>query len=240
MGAPVGGHGPVATKKRPRASIAAMRTYYDHERAYQMIVAVDGRGWDDLPTLPDQECDSYAALDDFLASPLAVPGDALDLGCGGGQASMRLAALGYRTVGIDFAPTAIDLARRNAPALRFEAGDCLALELPAASFDLAVDNHVLHCIIGADRARFLREIARVLRPGGLLFSETMSREGTIDWDHFGFDPTTYISKHGNRYLVGEAELDGELAAAGFEIVARRTRPNLDQPIGHNLVRVARR
>ncbi len=54
-------------------------------------------------------------------------------------------------------------------------GNCLALELPAASFDLAVDNHVLHCIVGADRARFLREVARVLRPGGLFFSDTMSR-----------------------------------------------------------------
>ena len=217
-----------------------MRTYYDHERAYRMIAEVGGRGWDDLPTLPDQQCDSYEALGEFLASPFAVPGDALDLGCGGGQVSMKLAALGYRTVGVDFAPTAIELARRNAPELRFEVGDCLALELPAASFDLAIDNHVLHCIIGDDRARFLREIARVLRPGGLLFSDTMSREGPVDWDTFGFDPTTHISKHGNRYLVGEAELDDELAAAGFEIVFRETRPNLEHAIGHGLVRVARR
>jgi len=43
MDARVGGHGPDVTKNRHRASIATMRTYYDHERAYQMIVAVDGR-----------------------------------------------------------------------------------------------------------------------------------------------------------------------------------------------------
>ena len=205
-----------------------------------MIVETGGTGWDDLPTLPQPQTESYLALDEFLASPFAVPGDALDLGCGGGQVSIKLAACDYHTVGVDFAPTAIELARRNAPELQFLVGDCLSLELPAASFDLAVDNHALHCIIGTDRAVFLSEVARVVRPGGLLFTDTMSREGDIDFDVFGFDPTTFISKHGNRYLVGEAELDAELAAAGFEIVFRQTRPHLDEPIGHGLVRVARR
>lgn len=217
-----------------------MRTYYDHERAYRMISDAGGAGWDDLQPLADRPIDSYLALDAFLASALAAPGDALDLGCGGGQASMRLAASGHRVVGVDFAPTAIDLARRNAPELRFLVGDCLALDLPDASFDLAVDNHVLHCILGADRARFLTEVARVLRPDGLLFSECMSREGTVDFERFGFDPTTFVSKRGNRYLVGEAELDAELAAAGFDIVVRQRRPDLELPIGDHLARVARR
>jgi SAM-dependent methyltransferase len=217
-----------------------MRTYYDHERAYRMIVDVGGTGWDDLPTLAQGHGESYLAIDAFLASPFAVPGRALDLGCGGGQVSIKLAAHGYRTTGVDFAPTAIELARRNAPELEFVVGDCLALELSAASFDLVVDNHVLHCIIGDDRARFLREIARVLRPGGVLFSDTMSREGTPDFDKLGFDPTTFISKHHNRYLVGEGELDAELASAGFEVVVRGTRPDPDPTIGHSLARVARR
>jgi SAM-dependent methyltransferase len=205
-----------------------------------MISDAGGAGWDDLQPPSDRPIESYLALDAFLASPLAAPGDALDLGCGGGQASMRLAASGHRVVGVDFAPTAIELARRNAPELRFLVGDCLALDLPDASFDLAVDNHVLHCILGADRARFLTEVARVLRPGGLLFSECMSREGTVDFERFGFDPTTFVSKHGNRYLVGEAELDAELAAAGFDIVVRQRRPDLELPIGEHLIRVARK
>lgn len=205
-----------------------------------MIVDVGGAGWDDLPTLLGPPRDSYAALDAFLASPFAVRGDALDLGCGGGQASIKLAAAGFRVVGVDFAPTAIELARRNAPELQFVVGDCLALELDAARFDLAVDNHVLHCMLGADRARFLREVARVIRPGGVLFSETMSREGTVDFAAYDFDPTTYVSKHGNRYLVGEIELDIELAGAGFEIMSREARRDPDHVIGDNLVRVARR
>src|SRR5688500_526445 len=101
-----------------------------------MIAEAGGTGWDDLPTSPGPQTESYLALDAFLASPFAVAGDALDLGCGGGQASIKLAACGYRVVGVDFAPTAIELARRNAPELQFVVGDCLALALPAASFDL--------------------------------------------------------------------------------------------------------
>ena len=68
----------------------------------------------------------------------------------------------------------------------------------------------------------------------------MSREGTVDFDKLGFDPTTFVSKRNNRYLVGETELDAELAATGFEIVFRQARPDLDPTIGHSLVRVARR
>jgi SAM-dependent methyltransferase len=136
---------------------------------------------------------------------------------------MRLAVRGYRVVGVDFAPSAIELARRNASELTFVVGDSLALDLPTASFDLAVGNLVLDCILGADRARFLREVARAVRPGGLLFSDTMSREGYVDFDRHQLEPTTFVSKGGNRYLVGAHELDAELAAAGFEILVREAR-----------------
>ena len=73
-----------------------------------------------------------------------------------------------------------------------------------ASCDLAVDNHVLHCIICDDRARFLLEVARVLRPGGLLFSESMSREGPVDFEQLGFDPNrlSYFYSGLNQKLVG--------------------------------------
>lgn len=217
-----------------------MPPYYDHERAYRRIAEAGGAGWDDLPTSHGPQIGGYDAIDGFLASPHARPGDALDLGCGGGQVSIKLAAHGYRVVGVDFDPTAIDLARRNAPALEFVVGDCLALPLPAATFDLAVDNHTLHCLIGIDRGRFLREVARVLRPGGLLFSESMSREGDVDFDAFGFDPTTFVSRNGNRYLVGATELDAELADAGFEILVAHARPDLELAMGHHLSRIARR
>jgi 2-polyprenyl-3-methyl-5-hydroxy-6-metoxy-1,4-benzoquinol methylase len=102
--------------------------YYDHERGYRAIRDRGGTGWDDCPGLLSTSTDSYAALDAFLTSGLAPPpGDALELGCGGGQASLRLAARGHRVTGIDFSPTAIELARGNAAkagvAVSFLVGD---------------------------------------------------------------------------------------------------------------------
>jgi len=152
----------------------------------------------------------------------------------------RLASRGYDVIGVDFSPTAIELARaQSIEHAAFEVGDCLALAFADGAFDLAIDNHVLHCLLGHDRARFLAETARVLRPGGLLFSETMSREGDLDPAALNIDPATFISRNGNRYWTTRAELDGELARAGFEI-SFRADEQAGPGEGCNLVTYARR
>jgi SAM-dependent methyltransferase len=212
--------------------------YYDHETAYRQIAERGGKGWDDLPGQAPNSEESYLALRKFLDSPLAPPpGGALDLGCGGGQASMLLAARGHRVTGVEYSATAVELARKNAPAIRFVRGDCTALELPSESFDLAIDNHVLHCMVGPDRQRFAAEVARVLRPGGIFFSDTMSREGRFRPDAIGCDPKTFIATSGRRYWTSAKELDELLGLAGFEILFRCSRTD---EWGDTLERVARR
>lgn len=221
------------------------RTSYDHEPAYRRIAARGGRGWDDLhPDRPDQG--SYRSLEAFLAGePPPPPGArALDLGCGGGQAALRLARAGYAVTGVDFSQTAIELARRNAAeagvAATFLVGDCLTLEqVAAASVDLAIDNHVLHCLVAAeDRAAFLRAVRRVLRPGGRLWSETMSREGPFRPEAVDADPATGVARNGTRIWVSAARLDGELAAAGLRVVRRVVTPADAETGGCDLVTLA--
>jgi len=225
------------------------RTYYDHEKVYRQITAKGGLGWNDLSGALDS--DSYDSIHAFLDSPFASQLKAnrsvLELGCGGGQVAMMFARRGCVTHGLDFSPTAISLAKSNADQaglmIDFKEGDCLTLKDYAdASFDLVVDNHVWHCIVGReDRAAFLKAAFRVLKPGGLLFSETMTREGSFSPSVVNADPETFIARNKSRYWVAREEALEELKLAGFEIVYERIKSQAATPgVGDLLVIYGRR
>jgi ubiquinone/menaquinone biosynthesis C-methylase UbiE len=90
----------------------------------------------------------------------------IDLACGPGNLTRRLAALVVpdgEVIGVDLAPGMIALARRAAiPNARFEVMDIEQLSFPDASFDAAVCGHGLQ--FAPDLGRALREARRVLRP----------------------------------------------------------------------------
>jgi arsenite methyltransferase len=97
----------------------------------------------------------------------------LEVGCGPGLYARRLAArhAGLHAVGIDRSPTLLRLARERATLdrlanCRFERGDALALDWPNGSVDAVITSR-LFTVVDAPRA--LREIHRVLRPGGHYF-----------------------------------------------------------------------
>ena len=105
----------------------------------------------------------------------ASPGDSvLDVCCGTGDLTFELAgrvAPGGRVVGCDFSEPMLDLAREKAEArgerdVRFEWADALNLPYDADRFDLATVGFGVRNY--ADRERGLRELGRVVRPGGKL------------------------------------------------------------------------
>lgn len=93
----------------------------------------------------------------------------LDAGTGSGNLAAALSRPGLELLGIDFCEPAFELARRKAPAARFQFGDLTKpLAFPDGSFDLVACSAVLH-VLGADEQRFaIGELARVLKPGGRL------------------------------------------------------------------------
>lgn len=105
---------------------------------------------------------------------LVAGGSALDVCCGTGDLTLELAsrlAPGGSVVGCDFSEPMLDLARekaeaRNAVGVRFEWADALSLPYDAGRFDAVTVGFGLRNF--ADRDRGLREMARVLRPGGRL------------------------------------------------------------------------
>lgn len=104
--------------------------------------------------------------------PHLRPGlDLLDVGCGPGTITLDLAArlAPGRIVGIDVAASVIETARQNnnRPAqVTFTVGDVYRLDYADASFDIVHAHQVLQHL--SDPVRALREMRRVLRPGGVL------------------------------------------------------------------------
>jgi SAM-dependent methyltransferase len=94
----------------------------------------------------------------------APPGDALDAACGTGRHSAYLASRGHRVVGIDGTPEMLEKARARMPGADFRDGDLTRLPLADASFDLAVCSLALTHL--PDVAPAVRELARIVRPGG--------------------------------------------------------------------------
>lgn len=121
------------------------------------------------------------------------PGDALDLGCGGGGDSLWLARRGWRVTAVDVSAVAVE--RLAALAHAHGLGDRIAAErhdlhdsFPDGGFDL-VSAHYLHTPFDLDRAAVLRTAAHALRPGGRL----------LVVDHGSTAPWSWNQDPGARY-----------------------------------------
>jgi demethylmenaquinone methyltransferase/2-methoxy-6-polyprenyl-1,4-benzoquinol methylase len=89
---------------------------------------------------------------------------ALDVATGTGDLAIELAARGAEVVGSDFSEGMLDVARRKAPALTWEQGNALALPYPDGAFDAVTVGFGARNF--SDLPQGLREMARVVRPGG--------------------------------------------------------------------------
>jgi len=120
-------------------------------------------------------------LDAMLAAGVASGRErVLDLGCGPGHTALAFAARVASVVGLDLTPAMLDQAGRLAHErglanVRFEQGNAARLPLPDASFDVVTSRLSAHHV--ADPAAMVREVARVLVPGGIfLLADTIAAE----------------------------------------------------------------
>jgi SAM-dependent methyltransferase len=108
--------------------------------------------------------------------------DVVDLACGTGKAALLAAARGARVIGVDAALRLLEVARGRAEAqgvrLDLREADLLALPIDDAAADAVIS--VFGVIFAEDPAQSLREIARVLRPGGRALLSAWVRAGPID------------------------------------------------------------
>src|SRR5437763_12042671 len=106
----------------------------------------------------------------------AKPGErVLDVGCGTGHLTKKIAEAGASVVGVDASPAMIAEARRNFPDLKFEIADAAAMRFDQ-SFDAVFSNAALHWVRPPEAA--VARMYEVLRPGGRLVIE-MGGKGNV-------------------------------------------------------------
>ena len=158
------------------------------------------------------EIDVYL-FDQLLRGRIGHGMRVLDAGCGAGRNLVFLLREGFDLWGVDESAEAVaqvrQLAGRLAPRLpadRFGVEQVDALSLATGSMDVVISSAVLH--FARDDAHWLamvREMWRVLTPGGMLFARLATSVGQTELQPLG-DGRYLLPDGSQRYLVDHARL----------------------------------
>ena len=111
--------------------------------------------------------------------------DIIDVGCGTGEHAILFASRGYRALGVDSAPLAIEKARAKASQrgskAEFLVADALRLPRLHREFDAAIDSGLFHVFSDRDRAAYVESLRGVLRPHGKYFMLCFSDREPVGW-----------------------------------------------------------
>ena len=163
------------------------------------------------------------------------PGDrVLDACCGTGDLGVEAERRGGRVVGLDFSEKMLERARKKSGAIEWVQGDALALPFGDGEFDAATVGFGVRNL--ADLEGGLRELARVLKPGGRVAVLEITRPRGILKPFFrlwfdgvvpvlgkvlpGGEAYTYLPASVRRF-PGPDDLSALFESAGFETVRYR-------------------
>lgn len=160
------------------------------------------------------------------------PGRLLDVGCGYGFFLKRAQEAGWEAVGVDPDPRAVSYARERLQVHALH-GELAAMGFSAGTFDLVTLWNVVEVV--AEPVALFREVARVLKPRGMVFLRTQNAA----WHEMGFRMGTILKAVGFRRLLekrpyllfifnlnnfSRATLRLLLERTGFEVVTIQNSP----------------
>jgi SAM-dependent methyltransferase len=101
-------------------------------------------------------------------------GRLLDLGTGPATQAIELSKLGFQVTATDISENAIARAKSMSKDIEFIVDDILESKLKDDSFDYIFDRGCFHVLEPSSRQRYVNQVSRILRDGGLLFLKTFS------------------------------------------------------------------
>ncbi len=110
---------------------------------------------------------------------------ALDVGCGIGATDEYLSGAFRQLCGVDVSQGVVDTAARANPSVRYDMYDGETLPYDDGTFDVTFAICVLHHVEPADRQRFVGELGRVTREGGVV----------LLFEHNPYNPLTRMAVH---------------------------------------------
>jgi SAM-dependent methyltransferase len=131
----------------------------------------------------------------------------LEVGCGTGSNLWFMAREGFSVTGVDGASAAINLAKQRLDdecpgwdqnGASLETGDIVELPFSNAMFDAVIDNEAIYANSYCDSQKIYTGLARVLKPGGKLFSRMFSD------DAWGYGTGEQVGEH--AFLVAEGPM----------------------------------
>jgi 2-polyprenyl-6-hydroxyphenyl methylase/3-demethylubiquinone-9 3-methyltransferase len=155
----------------------------------------------------------------------------VDVACGGGLLAPHLAGRGYRHLGVDLSPTAVRVAREHG--VTPVRGNVARLPVASGAADVVVAGEILEHV--PDLPGVVGELARVLRPGGVLVIDTIARTwfariGAITVaERLPAGPPKLL--HDATLFVDRGELRRECARHGIRLELTGLRPSLRDYLG---------
>lgn len=156
----------------------------------------------------------------------------LEVGCGTGRWLAELAPLGGRVTGLDYSAGMLSQAQALRAPGELVRGQASELPFAAGAFDLVFCVNALHHF--PDRARFVAEARRLLRPRGALCIVGLDpRAQPASWYLYTYFPGTREADLARFASVGQ-QLDW-MVAAGFERAAWQVAERIDQTLAGRAV-----
>jgi SAM-dependent methyltransferase len=146
--------------------------------------------------------------------------EAVDVGCGIGLTDRHLAGRFRALTGTDVSPGVLETAARENPDVRYELAERGRLPFENGAFDLALAVCVVQVVPQTERPRFVAELARVTRLGGLV----------VVFEHNPYNPLT-------RLVVRRCEFGEDARMLGMAEAERLLRENGVAPVDRGFLLV---